>query len=611
MKLQAFLILFLVLSTSIDTSGSVYYFDAAGGNDVHTQNSIETPWQSLEKLNSLTFTPGDSILLKAGSAWQGQILLQGSGTKDQVIFLGTYGTGDRPLIDGNESVGGVITLEDISHWKISGLEITNPSTTQESRIGVLITATGGQQENIMIDDLYIHDIFGRYTFEMIGKNTGGIGVIMNEEAKFDGITIQNCSLENIVRVGIFSSGTRGTRGNRPITNFIIRNNTLIRCAGDGMIIRGAERPLIEHNLAIENHNASEDLVKYGVAIWVRSTDEAVIQYNRVFDTKGSMDGQAFDADLDAYRTVVQYNYTANNEGGFMLVYGSSSDAIVRFNISQNDGVKGKHLLDFPIWTTPRGDGIIHNNVFYIGEGNDAVVIDEALPTTKFYNNIVINDGGGRLVVKSDGQTAIFRNNALYGYNESDLALDRNGISEDPEMVDPGTGGEEFTSLQGYKLSPGSPCISAGLAHSMMSGDYWFEEEMKDFWGHAVDPEALHIGADQSLEAGLEDSEGASNQPFPSWEVYPVPYNEDLYLSVNLDRSMHVKVTLLDVAGRKNTSMYSGELLAGTNKIQLNTARAFGGSDKPGIYFLQLNIPEIAVSDTRMIIRREPEQQLLP
>lgn len=587
---------------SVTTQDRVsYYFDATLGNDDYPVSSADTPWKTLERINSMVFGPGDSILLKKGEEWKGSVSLKGSGAAGHPITLTSYGEEEgKPLLNGNGFNGPVIRLEDVSHWHLKGLEITNSSGTQGDRLGVLIKSNGGLREHFRLENLHIHDIFGRYSFQMIGKNTGGIGIIGENDSRFDDILIQNNEIHDIVRVGIFTNGNPGVRGDRPITNLVIRNNTLTGCAGDGMIIRYAFRPLIENNLAIDNHNAPEELVEFGVAIWVRSTDEAVIQYNRVFNTRGSKDGQAFDADLDAYRTLVQYNYSANNEGGFMLVYGSSKDAIVRYNISQNDGVKGKHILDFPVWTSPRGSAIVHNNVFYLGEGNEAALVDEALPSTKIYNNIVINRGGGPLVVRSEGQTAVFSHNCLIGYSPEETALNQEPVEGDPLLMDPGTGGTEFSSLDGYQILAGSPCTEQGLPVSEMAGSYWADLSTRDFWGNPVIPGYLDVGAHQLTVLSERLYSYWENQGKLNWNVVPVPFRNGFHLSFYLPETTNLEIKMFDLSGRYVDSLIAGEMRQGLHKLYYDIQEK--PAMKSGVYLLNLIARDLNLSESKVVVK---------
>ena len=94
-----------------------YYISSTSGNDNNDGQSPEKAWKNLSKiyLKSISkdsFQPGDTILLKRGDQWDGQIRLQANGTAQNPITLGAYGQGLKPLIYGDnpdaqwESVAG-------------------------------------------------------------------------------------------------------------------------------------------------------------------------------------------------------------------------------------------------------------------------------------------------------------------------------------------------------------------------------------------------------------------------------------------------------------------------------------------------------------------------
>lgn len=465
-----------------------YYIDADNGNDSNTGTSRSSAWKTLAKVNSVQFSPGDSVLLQAGDSWNGQLLLKGSGVQGKPIVLSSYGNGAKPHIKGNGAVDHVLLLENVDHWNIDKIEISNQATQVGNRTGIMIRSLTGSKEHFHITNVYIHDVMGDYSFEMKGKNTGGIGIIGGPTTRFNDILIENCEIGPVNRVGIFTNLTdakNATRGNRPITNLVIRKNKIHHCAGDGAIIRYAYKPIISHNIAYENHNGDENLVKHGVALWCRSTDEALFEYNEVYNTRGSMDGQAFDADLDAYRTIVQYNYSHGNEGGFMLVYGTSSDAIVRYNVSANDGAKGKHIFDFPVWENPRGSGVFHNNTVIIPASVEAVIADEALETARFYNNIFYNQGSGKPVIKSGGKTAFFQNNSFYSYDAIDLP-ETSPLLADPQLVSPNTIQPGFPNASNFKIGATSPYEDKGVSVKSLEPNYWLPDAgTKDFSGKII------------------------------------------------------------------------------------------------------------------------------
>ncbi|CQR53576.1 hypothetical protein [Paenibacillus riograndensis] len=156
-------------------AGTTYYVDSALGNDNAAGNSETSAWKTLTKVNTVTFNPGDRILLKAGGVWSNQYLdLKGSGTEGSPIVVD--GSGSKPLIHfGNTSVNGEgfgVRLRNVSYWEINNLEITSgEQLTDMRRQGVLVVGEGsgaGNFRHIYIKNLNIHDIFGT------DRRTGGI-----------------------------------------------------------------------------------------------------------------------------------------------------------------------------------------------------------------------------------------------------------------------------------------------------------------------------------------------------------------------------------------------------------------------------------------------------
>jgi hypothetical protein len=67
----------LLTATLIGTSAdaATYYVDDVGGADGNSGTSAGAAWQTLTKVNSKTFLPGDQILFKAGGSWTGRLYL--------------------------------------------------------------------------------------------------------------------------------------------------------------------------------------------------------------------------------------------------------------------------------------------------------------------------------------------------------------------------------------------------------------------------------------------------------------------------------------------------------------------------------------------------------
>jgi hypothetical protein len=86
---------------------TTFYVSATGGNDANDGLSSATPWKTISKVNSATFQPGDSILLKSGDLWREQLAPPSSGTSGSVITFGSYSSGAKPVISGADVVNGL------------------------------------------------------------------------------------------------------------------------------------------------------------------------------------------------------------------------------------------------------------------------------------------------------------------------------------------------------------------------------------------------------------------------------------------------------------------------------------------------------------------------
>jgi parallel beta-helix repeat protein len=97
--------LFFIGSTAKASAATTFYMSSSVGNDANDGRSPEKPWQHLSKIylksiSAQPFQPGDSILLKRGDEWEGQIHLQANGTSNAPIVIGAYGQGTKPLLIG-------------------------------------------------------------------------------------------------------------------------------------------------------------------------------------------------------------------------------------------------------------------------------------------------------------------------------------------------------------------------------------------------------------------------------------------------------------------------------------------------------------------------------
>ena len=484
-----------VVGPDLQTSSgnTAYYVDSVAGNDGSSGTSPGAAWRTLAKVNSVVFAPGDQILLKAGSAWTGQLDPYGSGQSGNPIVIDMYGDGPKPLIDGQGQVTAPLRLFNQQYWEVSDIELTNyDAGNLRERFGAWVTAEdAGTLNHIYLRRLDVHDVNGRQ--EDSYKANGGIIFDirgLNIETNWNDVLIEGNTVRSVDRSGIWLASywwdrsLPGTTGGHWVgsTNVVIRNNTVDDIGGDGIVPCMCIGPLVEHNVA---SNCNMRSGRYCVAIWDWACDDTVIQYNEAYLTRTTMDGNGFDSDWYSHNTTIQYNYSHDNEGGFCLICadGCESDTpngfndgtIVRYNISQNDGASAIRVAG------PTTNTHVYNNTIYIGPELATEPIRfqcwNGYPdSTCFYNNIFYNLGSGDYVYELSTNN-VFDYNVFYGNHPAGEPADPHKLTSDPVLAAPGSAAIGRETCDGYKLQPGSPCIDSGMAIAANGG--------RDFWGVAV------------------------------------------------------------------------------------------------------------------------------
>ncbi|HHV99830.1 MAG TPA: right-handed parallel beta-helix repeat-containing protein [Clostridiaceae bacterium] len=495
--------------------GTVYYVDSVNGNDTNNGLSPETPWKTFDPVNKTTFKPGDEILLKCGGVWNEQLYPKGSGTSDLPITISSYGTGSRPVINGGSlSQGAAVYLFNQSYWVIENLEVTNDSGVDNSgtattpgvpRYGIL-AENDRPQSGITIRNNYVHNVNG--AFNLVGimdaHINGGITLhAIGPQGKFTDVLIEGNTVENVGRTGIVAWQDRyydkvETQIDRDFmgTGLIIRNNFVSRLDSDGILVFGFKGSLIEYNVCqsaglkmIEGFNMNSC-----AGIWSTRSADTIIQYNESYDcrTNDNIDGQGFDVDVLSDNTIVQYNYSHHNQGGFLLLMGGyNSNVKVRYNVIANEGNK-KGIFTFS-WGTPQNTEI-YNNTIYIGpEDGDVKVIntdgDISTNDYQFRNNLIYNLGSGEYKLpQMNGKVfGTFEHNLFFGNHPATEPADPYKLTADPMLVEPKNFGTGRIEADGLKLKKGSPAIGAGSVIKDNGG--------LDYWGNVVsETEQPNIGA---------------------------------------------------------------------------------------------------------------------
>ncbi|GFZ79011.1 hypothetical protein GCM10008018_25720 [Paenibacillus marchantiophytorum] len=472
-------------------TGNAYYVDAVNGSDSNDGLSHATAWQSLSKVNNMVFMPGDRILLKAGGVWTGQLYPKGSGTEGNPITIDQYGTGSKPLIQGDGFVGGAVYLHNQQYMVIQNLEVTNKSDTMVNGIaGILVEATDfGTLNSIKILNNYVHEVRGGY--DGLNKYLGGIAVRAlgsSVSTIFNDVLIEGNRVEDVSRTGIVTYSTWRkragvTNGNGVFaawTNVIVRNNAVHLTFGDGILVTNTVNALIEYN--VNSHANTNDLGLFNAGIWAWNADNTIIQYNEAYATQNTNDGQGFDIDFAQDGTIIQYNYSHDNKGGFVLICTDGSktntNGIVRYNISQNDLERVISVLG------PVQNAKVYNNTIYARPGLSTKMILHGdwsgFPdNTAYSNNIIVNHGSGGYKF-SGGTNTKFDYNLFYGNHPATEPSDPHKLTSDPLLANPGKALDRYT-VDGYLLKGGSPALNSGVLMANNGG--------KDYWGNPVSASA--------------------------------------------------------------------------------------------------------------------------
>ena len=132
--------------------------------------------------------------------------------------------------------------------------------------------------------------------------------------------------------------------------------------------------LVEYNIA---RNCNRRAGAFNAGIWPWSADNTLLQWNEASFTHDTRDGEGFDSDYNSRGTIFQYNYSHDNEGGFMLICSPGQrnpgqnigniGTIVRRNISHNDRTRIFHMSAVQ-------HTIVEDNAVYVGPGLDVQML---------------------------------------------------------------------------------------------------------------------------------------------------------------------------------------------------------------------------------------------
>ncbi|GAB3198155.1 hypothetical protein ABID22_000626 [Pontibacter aydingkolensis] len=424
-------LILLLITFSMRVTAKTYYISSTG-NDQNTGLSPASAWHSISKVNSHTFIPGDSILFEGGQVFEGSLyfhkgnLAQGT----QPVSITSYGLG-KATIAADTSYG--LYAHNIANLEISKLVLhgSGYQTNQSSGILFYNDLLGDTKlSHVLINDVEISGF--RDAGITIGSWNGNSGYSNISITK---AIVHDIGSEGITTWGYFDQSKKGySHRNIYVGNCHVYNVYGLakkdKHSGSGIVLSDVDEATIEHSVV---HSSGSNNIHCGgpVGIWAWDANKVTIQFNEVYNMQAGSgcDGGGFDLDGGTTNSVLQYNYSHNNDGpGFLVAQFEwarpMQNNTIRYNISQNDGRKNNYK-GISLWVADSNNngGIsqlyIHNNTIYadkdvVPTGGGLRIMSSGLKDVEVWNNIFYTENGAILLAIEDTSNTIsFHNNNYY------------------------------------------------------------------------------------------------------------------------------------------------------------------------------------------------------
>jgi hypothetical protein len=490
------IVLFSMLVVATQLNAATYYISPTG-SDSANGTTTTSAWKTIVKVNNTRFAAGDRIMFQAGQTFTGKLYFDSAdaGTAANPIVIGSYGTGRATINAGGTD--DAFFAYNVAAFTISNLNFIGSGSATSNGGGIVFynELAGTKLDHIHIDSVEVSGF--QKGINIGGWNLGGFrsvritncvahdcrrgGISTYTQAKGDteDVYVGHCKAYNISGEAAFGPYSTGS----PIVLGGVNGGTVERCV-------------------VYNSGWLCDADSGPVGIWCYESNAITVQFNEAYRIQAvRVDGDGFDFDGGTTNSLMQYNYSHENDGaGFLLCEYSGASAwdgnTVRYNISQNDCRRRSygaiHFYCAPGMTLRNCD--IYNNTVYVtpASGNipRAVYVYTGCSNIRIRNNILATTGGVTLVETPLTQTNIvFQNNNYWSSGSafviknsvaySSLSAWRTatgqetlnalplGLSVDPKFAAAGAGGtignaDQLETLSAYKLLADSPMKNTGL-----------------------------------------------------------------------------------------------------------------------------------------------------
>lgn len=405
------------------------YYISLFGNDSNTGVSKQQPWQTVDRVNSAVLNAGDSVWFHSYQTFKGNLTLTGIDGSNKPITFRSYGEG-RATIDAGTGTG--LFAKNTCGICIIDLNFVGAGTERSNGSGIWFINTlpvHKKLKNVHIDKVNVS-----------GFKHAGISIAAQP------IDSGWCGFNNvkITHANVFDNGDAGISCNgvwKPEAEGYSHHNVYIGyCrvyrnegiagkgahSGNGIVLGQVYDGTIEYCVAYENGRLNDCEVGGPVGIWTWDSNRVLMQFNESHHnrTGSSKDGGGFDLDGGVRNSIVQYNYSHDNEGaGYLLAQFEGARTfhsnVIRYNVSENDGLRNSYG-SIHFWSTGSNGGItsttIYGNKVITGKsinGKSAAVdcMSEGIHNICFYNNIFRTDGKALQIRGKSNPGVVFKSNS--------------------------------------------------------------------------------------------------------------------------------------------------------------------------------------------------------
>ncbi|GAB3859900.1 hypothetical protein GCM10028822_37210 [Hymenobacter terrigena] len=590
--MQFKIILFFVFAIFLPcTLSATTYYVSNTGNDANAGTSQAQAWRTTARVSAAHFQPGDRVLLAGGQVFAGGIWLRGNsqGTPAQPIVFRSYGAG-RATIQSDSSYG--FYAHNVAGIELRQLNFVGSGRLSNRNSGVVfyLDSANANLPHLRFDSL---DVSGyRSTGLSIGSWNGTSG--------YTDVRITNCQLHANGEAGLSSYAEYPLLGhhNWYVGNCAVYDNAgradiTTTHTGNGIVLSGIDQALVEQCTAYHNGWLNANASGGPVGIWGWNCNRLTIQRCESHHNQSgtALDGGGFDLDGGCTNSVLQYNYSHDNQGpGYLLAqFGGAPamhDLTVRYNISRNDA-RNYNQGAIELYSSGSNGGIvraaIYNNSVLLdqpanGSAPKAVYVLSGGITDVTLRNNVLQTAAGLPVLATNTTTGLRLEGNCYWTPNAALAIDwqgtaytslaawragtgqetlgaalrATGICADPAFAAPtATASLPMTdALACYIPRHPSALLGTGLS---LSAEFGIDPGTRDFFGNPAPAPgtAGNIGAAEAQPAVVSATAHSAPADASAWfQVYPTVVRDEIRVVSGHRLLSAVSFRLFDMLGRE-------------------------------------------------------------